>query len=79
MPSINSGLHILLTEAVKQTFSENRLTEAVNIKTTASVSSPIFRGIIYKKPASVYIQHLSFSSSLTQSQFSPQPPSTVRI
>ena len=44
MPSINRGGHFLLTEAVKETASQNRLTEAVTIKITASVNTPIFRG-----------------------------------
>ena len=44
MATINRSGHFLLTETVKQTASQNRLTEAVDIKVTASVNTPIFRG-----------------------------------
>ena len=44
MPSINKDDHFLLTEAVKESASQNILTEVVNIKVTASVNTPIFRG-----------------------------------
>jgi len=44
MTSINRGGHFLLTETVKETASQNRLTETINIKVTASVNTPIFRG-----------------------------------
>jgi len=44
MPIINRDGHFLLTEVVKETTSQNRLTEAVNIKLTASINTPIFRG-----------------------------------
>ena len=41
MPIING--HLLLTEAITKTASQNTLTEAVTIKPTASVNIPIFR------------------------------------
>ena len=44
MPNINRGGHVLLTAAVKETVSQNRLTEAVNLKVTTSVYTTIFRG-----------------------------------
>jgi len=43
MPSFNRGGHLLLTEATKETASQNRLTEAINVKVSASVSTPISR------------------------------------
>ena len=43
MPSTNKGDHFLLIEIVKETISQNRLTEAVDIKVTVSVNTPIFR------------------------------------
>ena len=54
MPNINRGGQVLLTAAVKETVSQNRLTEAVNLKVTASVNTTIFREtVIRRKPASV--------------------------
>ena len=52
MPSINKGDHFLLIEIVKETISQNRLTEAVDIKVTVSVNTPIFRDsfVIKKLP-----------------------------
>ena len=44
MAGINRGGHLLLTEAVKKTAYQNPLTEAVTIKMTTSVNTPIFRG-----------------------------------
>jgi hypothetical protein len=44
MHSINRGGHVLLTEVVKETASQNQLTEAVNVNVTASVNTTIFRG-----------------------------------
>jgi len=38
MPGINQGGHFLLTEAVTKTASQNRFTEAVSLKMTASVN-----------------------------------------
>ena len=49
MTSINRGDHFLLTEAVKETASQNQLTEAVDIKVAGSYNSPIFRdGLLIK-------------------------------
>ena len=44
MPTINRGEHLLLTEAIKETTSQNRLTETVNVNVAASVNTTIFRG-----------------------------------
>ena len=44
MHSINRGGHLLLTETVILTASENQLTKAVDFNVTASVNTPIFRG-----------------------------------
>ena len=43
MLNINRG-YFLLTKAVKKTVSQNWLTEAVTIKMTTSVNTPIFWG-----------------------------------
>ena len=43
MPTINRGEHLLLTEAIKETTSQNRLTEAVNVNVTASINTSFFR------------------------------------
>ena len=40
----NAHGHVLLTEVVKETTSQNRLTEAVTFNVTASVNTTIFRG-----------------------------------
>ena len=53
MPSINRGCHFLLTEAVKKTASKNRLTDAVNIKITVSVNSPISEAVTLQWSTSV--------------------------
>ena len=42
MSSINGGDQFLLTESVKETASQNRLTEIVNVKVTVSVNTSIF-------------------------------------
>ena len=42
MSSINRGDQLLLTEAVKEITSQNRLTETVNVKVTVSVNTSIF-------------------------------------
>ena len=44
---INRGGHFLLTEAVKKTASQNRLTEAVSVRTTALINSSIFGGGLF--------------------------------
>ena len=44
MFNINKGGHLFLTEAVRETGSQNLLIEAVNVKVTVSVSTPIFIG-----------------------------------
>ena len=43
MSSINRANHFLLIEVVIKTASENELTGAVNLKTTVSDNTPIFR------------------------------------
>ena len=43
MPIINRGGHLLLTEAIKETTSQNPLTETVNVNVTASINTPFFR------------------------------------
>jgi hypothetical protein len=47
MLAIYQGVHFLLTEAVKKTASQNRLTDAVTVRTTASVNSSIFGGGLF--------------------------------
>jgi len=47
MLAINRGVHFLLTEVVKKTTLQNRLTEAVTVRTTASVNSSIFGGGLF--------------------------------
>jgi len=44
MLGINRGGHFLLTESVKETASQNQLTEAVTIKITVSINTVIFGG-----------------------------------
>jgi hypothetical protein len=45
MISINTGDHFLLNEAVKKTVSQNRLTETVDNKVTASVNTLIYKSL----------------------------------
>ena len=49
MLNINRGSHFLLTEAIKKTALQNRLTEAVNVQMIGSVNTPILRGSLVTK------------------------------
>ena len=47
--------NFLLTEAVKETASQNRLTEAIIVTVTASINTPIFRDSFVIKKSSQLI------------------------
>ena len=44
MLGVNRGGHFILTELVKETASQNRLIETVDVNLTSSFNTPIFKG-----------------------------------